>query len=86
MCPLSFPVGFCEGACSMPNCCADKYEPGKWNLKDNKIYVNVNWYDDCGLIPEIFCRMYANIGRNFGSLIHPYRFHRCLCSKKQVMQ
>jgi hypothetical protein len=85
-CPLSCPFGFCEGACSMPGCCSDKYEAGRWNSEHNKICVNTHLKYGHKILLEVFCTMYANIGRNFGSLIHPYRFHRCLCPKKQVME
>lgn len=90
-CPLCFPLGFLEGACSLPCSSAEKYPAGKWN-------------DDC--VKKEYCAIgrsdpfdtllanskpSANIGRNFGSLIHPYRFHRCINSvrdtpKTEVME
>lgn len=81
-CPLCFPLGFLEGSCSLP-CSSDeeynKYTPGKWdNNCIKKEYFNNNPTDICINLHKVS----SNIGRNFGSLIHPYRFHRCINSIK----
>jgi hypothetical protein len=89
-CIVTLIPGFCEGACSAPFSCADKYESGKWNYNSNKkicIDVSVIFNDNDPLeLWCIYCKAYANIHRNIGSLVHPYRISECLCPQKQEMK
>lgn len=86
---LIAPIGLCSGcangACSVPCVCecVDPYTPGVWNTETCKC---VQWNAVGMGNEERLMRMYCNFGRNVGSLVHPYRFHRCISAQAPVVQ